>query len=474
MEDLKSRAEEIRDEKKIAANTAARIGRFLLDLLSRAQETFQEKLGKDHQVEIETIDYGSAPKGSLLFDGDTLTLKLQIPRGKDGDDAPVPTVDTEGFWEVGGEQVGPAFVPVYEIVAEPESPLADDAGRVLDNTPISISCYKKSAFGPRVLLTDGSFSVQADYVKVAENKEQVVYQLKKALANPLQFLNQQGGNTLIRFKLVDAEGNAYASKEITYIRQGKPGSDGDDGDPGGVFRPIWKPNGILGFEYEPLAGDITLEDTQVIPSISEGGNWVIGGEDTGRLADAAGALTTAQQAARSAEEAGQVASEATRIAKDATQKAQTAASTASTAKTTAESAKTLAQTAQTSAETATQKAEAAKILNAPAVKNYQTGRCYLPEVADEEYIIAYVTGSGDFCIAHALTQANKICYVLIKNDNAAGGDPIVVTMPTGTGYYSPGMSFSLSPQQAREISYIKSGANGITYISWGQTLNLYN
>ena len=432
MEQLKQEAQQIRDETVANQNTATRVGGWMVRLVDRLQEVFQKKLGENHKVEVETTDYGKPPVSSLVFDGEQFDLRLQIPRGKDGEPA---IINNNGDWEMGESVVvGNAG---FGIDVSPENPLMNSSGVVTGTANLTVSCYYKNLLGQKkVLESDTEKQLRATYMATLDSgltvNDQELRDIAASMLVPAQKTIQGKRSSQLFLELLSkTDSSRYASAEVKYNRQGEtgePGQPGTPGQPGGVFKPVWT-GGSLGFEL--ARGDSLpsiIQNEPVVPTIGENGNWFIGQEDLGIKADV------------------QPAYEA-------------------------------AQSAQTAAQNAATLAGKAKILvtNTDGVLSYQTGTC--PDFNDQgrEYVIIDLSVPGDeyltFCATLLMETTDKIAYILFRNTDTTR--TVVLTFSkVGSGdTYAPASSITLGPGKCREISYFRSSVNDSTYISFGPSLS---
>ena len=497
MEQLKQEAQQIRDETLANQNTATRVGGWMVRLIDRLTEVFQTKLGSKHDVEVETVDYGSKPVSSMTFNGERFKLKLQIPRGKDGKDGETPSIDKDGNWEMGSVSGGTMVVEGntgYEITVTPENPAIDNKGTVQGVTKLTVNCYQKTLIGTRRLVTRSDMRLVARYrLRQASGLEEAVGEdvEKSPLSGNMEIPAQQSTGTKksnaleLTVRPLDSD-DILASKEVQY---NIIGGQGEPGRNGGVYVPDVNSNGFLSYEVVSMEGSSTpfFQPRQIVPKVNpETGNWLIMEEDTGILGDASGAVktanaaletarsasSTANSAASAASSAQTTANQAKTAADNASSAAQTAAANASSALTKANSAASAASSAQTTANQAKTAADNAKILATGPVKTLNAGMCQVLDDSGLEYIIVNMTAPSsemsDFCVTSAISTQDKVCYFLFKN---VGTIQLILTFG-GTKVYAPASSAVVDPGCAREVSYFLSSVTKETYISFGPQISL--
>ena len=455
MEQLKQEAQQIRDETLANQNTATRVGGWMVRLIDRLTEVFQTKLGSKHDVEVETVDYGSKPVSSMTFNGERFKLKLQIPRGKDGKDGETPSIDKDGNWEMGSVSGGTMVVEGntgYEITVTPENPAIDNKGTVQGVTKLTVNCYQKTLIGTRRLVTRSDMRLVARYrLRQASGLEEAVGEdvEKSPLSGNMEIPAQQSTGTKksnaleLTVRPLDSD-DILASKEVQY---NIIGGQGEPGRNGGVYVPDVDSNGFLSYEVVSMEGSSTpfFQPRQIVPKVNpETGNWIIMEEDTGVPGDMTPAIQTANSAMSAASSAATAANEAK--------------NTASSAVSTANAAKTAADNA--------------KILNTGPVKTLNAGMCQVLDDSGLEYIIVNMTAPSsdmaDFCVTSAISTQDKVCYFLFKN---VGTIQLILTFG-GTKVYAPASSAVVDPGCAREVSYFLSSVTKETYISFGPQISL--
>ena len=483
MEQLKQEAQQIRDETLANQNTATRVGGWMVRLIDRLAEVFQTKLGSKHDVEVETVDYGSKPVSSMTFNGERFKLKLQIPRGKDGKDGETPSIDKDGNWEMGSVSGGTMVVEGntgYEITVTPENPAIDNKGTVQGVTKLTVNCYQKTLIGTRRLVTRSDMRLVARYrLRQASGLEEAVGEdvEKSPLSGNMEIPAQQSTGTKksnaleLTVRPLDSD-DILASKEVQYNIIGGQGEPGRDG---GVYVPDVDSNGFLSYEVVSMEGSSTpfFQPCQIVPKVNpETGNWLIMEEDTGVPGDMTPAIQTANSAMSAASSAATAANEAKNTASSAVSTANAAKSTASSAATAANEAKNTASSAVSTANAAKTAADNAKILNTGPVKTLNAGMCQVLDDSGLEYIIVNMTAPSsdmaDFCVTSAISTQDKVCYFLFKN---VGTIQLILTFG-GTKVYAPASSAVVDPGCAREVSYFLSSVTKETYISFGPQISL--
>ena len=483
MEQLKQEAQQIRDETLANQNTATRVGGWMVRLIDRLTEVFQTKLGSKHDVEVETVDYGSKPVSSMTFNGERFKLKLQIPRGKDGKDGETPSIDKDGNWEMGSVSGGTMVVEGntgYEITVTPENPAIDNKGTVQGVTKLTVNCYQKTLIGTRRLVTRSDMRLVARYrLRQASGLEEAVGEdvEKSPLSGNMEIPAQQSTGTKksnaleLTVRPLDSD-DILASKEVQY---NIIGGQGEPGRNGGVYVPDVDSNGFLSYEVVSMEGSSTpfFQPRQIVPKVNpETGNWIIMEEDTGVPGDMTPAIQTANSAMSAASSAATAANEAKNTASSAVSTANAAKSTASSAATAANEAKNTASSAVSTANAAKTAADNAKILNTGPVKTLNAGMCQVLDDSGLEYIIVNMTAPSsdmaDFCVTSAISTQDKVCYFLFKN---VGTIQLILTFG-GTKVYAPASSAVVDPGCAREVSYFLSSVTKETYISFGPQISL--
>ena len=491
MEQLKQEAKQIRDESLANQNTATRVGGWMVRLLERLQEVFQKKIGSKHDVEVETVDYGSTPSSSMTFDGDTFHLKLQIPRGKDGDDGDngeSPYVNNDGNWQVGSITI--PGTSGYQLTWDPENPKINTAGVLVDSNILTVSCKKKNLFGHLASVANEDWELEATYKKRHNSGLETTLETKNVspVTEEMQIAAQvmKGSDYSNKLELTIREtesGNILAYGQVAFNIMGATGAPGNDGQPGGTYIPVMTgPN--LGFKLVGREGDtpLVIAGTRVVPELVNG-YWYLAGTNSGVKGDVSDAEKTANQAIQKAQNAEDAVSEMTASMTTLSKNLETVSQTATTAKgmassasSTASSAYSLADSAATAATNAKNVAARAKILatntTGSAIKQ-STGTCPAFDIAGMEYVVIDIriaNNSLDICATDLMTTADKICYILYRNTDSSKA--CMITFSTGNNNYAPASSISIAPNCAREISYFKSSITDETYISWGPEIKL--
>lgn len=451
MEQLRQEAKQIRDETIANQNTATRIGGWMVRLLARIPELFQEKIGQQHDVEVETIDYGQTPSSSMTFNGKKFNLKLQIPRGKDGTDGEdgrdgmdgATLIIRNGDFEISDPETGSITVDGttgFEFVVDPANPPIDKADVVQGVSILTVSIYQRKVGNIRLPLVNNDLILEAVYRKRHASglttdigKESV--KITDKMSIPAQKASGSNRSNILELNIREADtGNIRGSYSVQYNVLGTDGNDGEDGEPGGTYIPVINAGGVTGFELVEREGDTPafIEEPNLIPSISEDGKWVIGGKTTSFQADAQPAI-------------------------DAAKKASSAATAAQTA----------AQSAAKAATSAAEEAAKAKIMSTKR-QDFNAGVCSELDILNDDYVIlnlTQVTQDSPVCTSgFKFTITDKICYILFINTSETL--PLVVAFDT-ENTFAPASSVSISPQACREVSYYKSSKTGKMYINYG-------
>lgn len=459
MEQLRQEAKQIRDETISNQNTATRIGGWMVRLLARIPELFQEKIGQQHDVSVETIDYGQTPSSSMTFNGEKFNLKLQIPRGKDGVDGEdgrdgqdgATLIIRDGNFEISDPVTGSTTVDGttgFEFVVDPANPPIDKADVVQGVSSLSVSIYQRKVGNIRLPLINENLILEAVYRKrhtsglTTDIGKETVKIVTAKMSIPAQKVSGSNRSNILELNIKEANtGNIRGSYSVQYNVLGSDGNDGEDGKPGGTYIPVIDPSGRTGFELVEREGDTPafIEEPNLIPSISKEGKWVIGGQTTSFQADAQPAINAAMAAADAAKQASSSAS----------------------------SAHTAAQKAASAAESAAEMASSAKIM-ATRKQDFTAGSCSALNILDSDYVILNITNviqDSPVCTSgFSFTITDKICYILFINSST--DIPVVVSFDTGSTF-APASSVTISPQACREISYYKSSQTGKMYINYG-------